>query len=213
MGIMENNPFHEEAVAAARSVGVDFIVNVVKNNRGEIVSVVAGDLVQAHEEGVRICRQAWEAEVPHYYDITIVSPGGYPKDFDMHQAQKALATAETITRAGGSIILVAECLDGIGSFGQLLSEARDPLEVIDGFKQTGFESGNHSSKAYMYARALIKHDVYFISDRLDPAELKQMFFRPSSTVEEAIRNARMKCSGQPKIAFLPYAVDCLLKVL
>lgn len=195
MGIMENNRFHEEAVEAARKVGVDFIVNVVKNNRGEIVSTVAGDLEEAHEAGVNICRRAWELEVPHLYDITIVSPGGYPKDFDMHQSQKALASAEIITKQGGAIILAAECPDGIGSFGKLLSESRDPQEVIDRFKQSGFESNNHSSKAYMYARALLKHNVYFISHYLDQNELKKMFFSPSESIQQAYRNAKMKCSS------------------
>jgi nickel-dependent lactate racemase len=212
MGVMENNRFHEEAVEAARTVGVDFIINVVKNNHGEIVAVVAGDLEEAHEAGVRICRQTWELEVPDLYDITIVSPGGYPKDFDMHQSQKALASAEIITKPGGSIILVAECLDGIGSFGKLLTESRDPQDVIDRFKRSGFESNNHSSKAYMYARALLKHNIYFISHVLDPLELKKMFFCPSETIEEAYSNAKMKCLGSPSVALLPYAVDCLLKV-
>ncbi|WP_141335792.1 MULTISPECIES: nickel-dependent lactate racemase [unclassified Paenibacillus] len=212
MGITENNRFHEEAVEAARTVGVDFIVNVVKNHRGEIVATVAGDLEEAHEAGVTICRQAWELEVPHLYDITIVSPGGYPKDFDMHQSQKALASAEIITKPGGSIILVAECPDGIGSFGKLLIESRDPQEVIDRFKQSGFDNHNHSSKAYMYARALLKHNVYFISHHLDPSQLKTMFFYPSKSIEQAFQSAKMKCSAPPTVAVLPYAVDCLLKV-
>ncbi|WP_099353134.1 nickel-dependent lactate racemase [Fredinandcohnia onubensis] len=212
MGIMKNNRFHEEAVEAARKVGVDFIVNVVKNNKGQIVSVVAGDLEKAHEEGVNICRNSWEIEVNNLYDITIVSPGGYPKDFDMHQSQKALATAEMITRPGGSIILVAECPDGIGSFGNFMAECRDPQEIIDRFKRSGFDSGNHSSKAYMYARALLKHNIYFISEHLDPLELKSMFFYPSRTIEEAFHNAKMKCANMPTVALVPYAIDCLVNV-
>jgi nickel-dependent lactate racemase len=211
MGMLENNPFHEEAVEAALLVGVDFIVNVVKNNKGEIVSVVAGDLVAAHKDGVEICRQVWEIEVTQKFDITITSPGGYPKDFDMHQAQKALASAELITQPGGSIILVAECPDGVGKFGQLLMDCRDPQEVIDCFRNEGFDSKNHSSKAFMYARCFIKHDVYFITDQIDLMELKKMFFYHSSSVENAYQNAKMKCAGSPSVAFLPYAVDCILK--
>ncbi|MCM3716377.1 nickel-dependent lactate racemase [Alkalihalobacillus oceani] len=212
MGKMEHNRFHEEAVEAARKVGVDFIVNVVKNNEGHIVGVVAGDLEEAHEAGVQICRHAWELEVPELYDITIVSPGGYPKDFDMHQSQKALASAEIITKPGGSIILVAECQDGIGSFSKLMAESRDPQEVIRRFKEDGFSSQNHSSKAYMYARALAKYHIYFISGHLDPIELKKMFFVPSETIEAAYHNAKQMCASVPKVALLPYAVDCLLKV-
>jgi nickel-dependent lactate racemase len=161
---------------------------------------------------VRVCRDVWEIEVSQKLDITIVSPGGHPKDFDMHQAQKALASAELITRPGGSIVLVAECPDGVGKFGQLLMDSRDPLEVIEGFRDKGFDSKNHSSKAFMYARCLLKHNVYFITDQINPADLKHMFFYPSATIENAYANAKMKCEGDPSTAILPYAVDCILKI-
>jgi lactate racemase len=210
MGKLENNTFHEEAVEAARKVGVDFIVNVVKNSDGDITNVVAGDLVEAHEKGVAECKKAWEVQTQGKFDITIVSPGGYPKDFDMHQAQKALATAEMITKAGGSIILVAECAGGVGSFAKLLIESRDPQEVIDCFKREGFNSKNHSSKAYMYARVLQTHDVYFLTDKIEPLDLKKMFFIPSASINDALNNAKMKCEQTPRVAFIPYAVDCII---
>ncbi|SEC00673.1 nickel-dependent lactate racemase [Paenibacillus sp. GP183] len=213
MGKLENNTFHEEAVEAARKVGVDFIVNVVKNSDGDITTVVAGDLVEAHEKGVADCKKAWEIQIQGKFDITIVSPGGYPKDFDMHQAQKALATAEMITKAGGSIILVAECAGGIGSFAQLLIESRDPQEVINCFKREGFNSINHSSKAYMYARVLQTHDVYFLTDKIDPLELKKMFFIPSASINAAYNNAKMKCEETPRVSFIPYAVDCIINIV
>jgi nickel-dependent lactate racemase len=213
MGKLENNPFHEEAVEAARKVGVDFIVNVVKNSDGDIITAVAGDLVAAHEKGVADCKQAWEVQIEGKFDITIVSPGGYPKDFDMHQAQKALATAEMITKAGGSIILVAECAGGVGSFAQLLTNCRDPQEVIDIFKREGFNSANHSSKAYMYARVLQTHDVYFLTDKVDPLELKKMFFIPSRSIQAAYNNAKMKCEGTPRVGLIPYAVDCIINTI
>src|SRR6185312_12886971 len=54
MGVMENNVFHSESLAAARMVGVDFIINVVKNQQGGIVRVVAGDLDAAHLAGVAV---------------------------------------------------------------------------------------------------------------------------------------------------------------
>jgi len=43
MGMMKGNTFHEEAVAGARLVGADFILNVVKNAGGDITAVVAGN--------------------------------------------------------------------------------------------------------------------------------------------------------------------------
>lgn len=159
LGQMHNNPFHDEALEAAQRVGVDFIINVVKNSKKEIVSVVAGDLVLAHEEGVRICDKSWKVKVQHPYDIVITSPGGYPKDFDLHQSQKAVTAAEVIVKDQGIIILVAECRDGVGKFAKWLMDAARPEDVIDAFIQHGF-TPDHSSKAFMFARALKKCDIF-----------------------------------------------------
>ena len=101
MGIIQGNVFHQEAVAAARLAGVDFIVNVIKNYRGEVVEAVAGDLEQAHARGVEICEKSWVRKFDSGYDVIFVSPGGYPKDIDLHQAQKAVSVAEQVVNPGG----------------------------------------------------------------------------------------------------------------
>ncbi|MBP1930843.1 nickel-dependent lactate racemase [Ammoniphilus resinae] len=213
MGIYENNPFHEGSLEAARKVGVDFIVNVVKYSDGRIASVVAGDLVEAHEKGIQDCKKVWAMQVQGQFDITIVSPGGFPKDFDLHQAQKALALGEMVTKRGGSIILVAECADGIGKYAQLMMNSRDPQEVIECFKREGFKGENQASKAFMFARALQTHTIYVITDQIDLADLKKMFFIPSRTINDAYTNAKVRCQSEPRVGLIPYAVDCLLEII
>ena len=135
MGWMKGNPFHEVAVEVARTAGIDFIVNVVKNWKGEVVKAVAGDLEAAHEAGVRVCEQSWVVTFPQKYDIVIVTPGGYPRDIDLHQAQKAMSTAELVAADGGVIVLIAECRDGIGKFAEWLKTAKSPQDVIERFKR------------------------------------------------------------------------------
>jgi len=95
MGWMKGNPFHEVAITVARTVGIDFIVNVVKNCKGEVVHAVAGGLEAAHEAGVAVCEQSWVTTFPQKYDVVIVTPGGFPRDIDLHQAQKAMSNRPT----------------------------------------------------------------------------------------------------------------------
>ncbi|MFR5731612.1 MAG: lactate racemase domain-containing protein [Clostridium sp.] len=57
VGWMEENPFHQAALAAAKLVKVRFILNAVQDTHKQNVAVVAGDLAEAHAEGVRICRE------------------------------------------------------------------------------------------------------------------------------------------------------------
>lgn len=207
MGIIENNVFHEEAVAAARLAGADFILNVIKNYRNEVVAAVAGDLEEAHMHGVSICEKSWVRKFDKAYDVVFVSPGSYPKDIDLHQSQKALAVAEQITKPGGTIVLVAECSHGIGKFGGIMKRAASVDVIIKDFREQGF-SADHSSKAYMVARAIKKHRVILVTTGIAPAEVAEMFMEGYTSLDEAAQ-AALSAYEQPEILCIPYAGECI----
>jgi len=211
MGWMKGNPFHEVAVTVARTVGIDFIVNAVKNCKGEVVRAVAGDLVAAHEAGVGVCEQSWVTIFPQRYEVVIVTPGGFPRDIDLHQAQKAMSTAEQVAADGGVIVLLAECADGIGKFAAWLKGAKSPQDVIERFKREGF-TREHSSKAFMCARALAKHPVVVCCAGIPKADLEAMFFRPVETPQAAVDAALQMKEDGCRVLVLPYAVDCVPKI-
>jgi len=160
MGWIEGNPFHEEALAGARMASIDFIVNTVNDADNRVVAVVAGDLAAAHAEGVRLSRPLWHCEA-EMADIVVVSPGGYPRDIDLHQAQKSLSVAETICRPGGTLILVAEAKGGISKFASWLEEAGSPAEVVERFQREGYNR-EASAKAYYYAKSLMQWEIYLV---------------------------------------------------
>jgi nickel-dependent lactate racemase len=210
MGWMKGNPFHEVALAVARTVGVDFILNVVKNCKGEVVHAVAGHLEAAHEAGVAVCEESWMTAFPRTYDVVIVTPGGFPRDIDLHQSQKAMSTAELVAADGAVIVLLAACADGIGKFAAWLKGAASPQAVIDRFRREGF-TREHSSKAFLCARALAKHRVVVACDGIARGDLEAMFFTPAAGPQAAVDAAlQMKPGGS--VLVLPYAVDCVPKV-
>jgi nickel-dependent lactate racemase len=212
MGWMHGNPFHEVALKVARSVGVDFIVNVVKNCNGKVVHAVAGDLEAAHEAGVAVCEQSWVVTLPQKFGVVIVTPGGFPRDIDLHQAQKAMSTAEQVVAEGGVIVLLAECADGIGKFASWLKGAKSPQDVIERFKREGF-TREHSSKAFMCARALAKHPVVVSCAGIAKSDLEAMFFCSADTPQDAVNQALQMKAGPPQVLVLPYAVDCVPKIV
>ena len=207
MGVIKDNSFHEEAVEGARLAGADFIVNVIKNYRGEVTDAVAGDLEEAHIAGVKICEKSWIRKVDKPYDVVIISPGGYPKDIDLHQSQKAVAVAEQVTKPGGSIVLVAECRKGIGKFGDILKRAKSVDAVIASFAKDGF-SADHSSKAYMFARAARKHQLLVVTTGVPLDELNNMFMTGFSSLQAAA-DMVLKTTGNPSVLCIPYGVECI----
>ena len=208
LGVLEGNRFHLEALEAARMTGVDFIVNSVDNAQRELVACVAGDLEAAFDAGVAISRRVWTVDIPVRPKIVIVSPGGYPRDFDLHQSQKAIGCAELLLEEGGGLILCAECPDGAGKPGALLRAAATLDEVIDDFLANGLKP-NGNGKAYMLARAAKKYTIALAGSRIPPADLRAMFLDGYPTVEEAIQAMLTRYGPDAPFLVVPYAAEII----
>ncbi len=52
--------------------------------------------------------------IPAKRDVVIASCGGFPHDINLIQAHKALDMAALACNDGGTIVLLAECRDGLG---------------------------------------------------------------------------------------------------
>ena len=165
----------------------------------------------AHEYGVEICEKSWAINFRETYDIVIVTPGGHPRDINLHQAQKAMSTAETVIKDGGVIVLVAECPDGIGKFGDWLKQAETPSEVIRRFRREGF-TRDHSSKAFMCARALDKFTVIVACSGIEQSDLEQMFFRYAPSPQAAVEKALALKDSRSSMLVLPHAAECVTTV-
>ncbi len=91
--MLEHNPIHEDMLAAAKMVNVQFIFNVALDGQKKIIAAWAGDLEKAHAEGVAFIRK-WSQCPSITGDIVVTSNGGYPLDQNLYQSPKAVATAK-----------------------------------------------------------------------------------------------------------------------
>lgn len=114
-GRLDGNPVREDLEEAAAICGVDFIVNVVLDERKQIVYAVAGDVTLAHRAGCAYLDRMYRCPIPEKADIVLVSQGGAPKDANLYQTQKALDNAKHAVKDGGTIILIGACPEGLGS--------------------------------------------------------------------------------------------------
>ena len=200
----KDNPVHHIMMEAARMVGVDFILNVVTNEKKQVVAVVAGDLEAAWLEGVAVCERMAIVRAEEQADVTICSAGGFPKDLDVYQSQKAMEAADQVTRPGGTIVLVADCSEGYGGEAALERWVREAESLDDIFRrfEAHFELGGH--KAYAIARVLREKEVVLVSPQ--PPELaRSLWMRPAATLEEALDYVRQKHGPDFKAYLLPHA--------
>lgn len=210
MGWYETNPFHLAALHAAQYAHVAFMVNAVQDPHKQIVAVVAGDLDMAHQAGVKICREHNTVFCTKRADCIITSPGGSPRDCNLYQSQKALATAEMFAAKDKHVtfIVVAQAEDGIGpkNFQDWLRDATSPDEVIERFQREGFSAG--TQKAFEYARALKKGQVIVVSDRLDEEEVTNLKLSWAKTLQVAMDKV-LEEKTPKQIIVLPRAVSII----
>ena len=113
-GLLEGNAVHEAFVQAASMVKVSFCVSTFVNDAGEVTDLYCGDLVESHCAACEAFAAANTILIAEKRDIVIASCGGDPHDLNMIQAHKTLEAASRACTDGGTIILIAECRDGLG---------------------------------------------------------------------------------------------------
>lgn len=195
-----DSPARQNIEEASRIAGLDFILNVITNSKKEIVAAVAGDFIEAHRKGTEYVDAMYKVPVEPA-DAVIVSCGGFPKDINLYQATKSLEHAIPATKEGGSIILVAECAEGIGNkvYECWNRECRAPEDAVERFRNC-FEFGGH--KAAIVGRAAKKFKLYLVS-KLPEAECKRAFFTPAKSIEEALEKVLTEHPGA-KIHVMPH---------
>ncbi|MHB1651763.1 MAG: nickel-dependent malate racemase, LarAH6 family [Desulfitobacteriaceae bacterium] len=207
IGKVEGNPFREDMEEIGAKVGIDFILNVVLNQKKEIVQAVAGDARLAHLEACAKVDSMYGIEIGSLADIVVVSAGGYPKDLNVYQAHKALENAQYAVKRGGIIILTAECKEGAGNdtFRTWMREADTLDAVLDRLREK-FMMGGH--KAAAVARILKRAQVYAVTS-LPAADLKELFMVPKSSLEEALADALAEKGRDATIWVMPYGGSTL----
>ncbi|MEP7213407.1 MAG: nickel-dependent lactate racemase [Acidobacteriota bacterium] len=113
-GLLDGNAVHEAFVEAASKIESVFCISTHVNDAGEVTDLFCGDLDTSHRAACDAYAAAHTIEIAEKRDVVIVSCGGLPHDMNMIQAHKALDAAANACNDGGTIILLAECADGLG---------------------------------------------------------------------------------------------------
>lgn len=207
-GNYHENPMRMDVEEIGEMIGVHFALNTIQNDDLEIIHALAGHPKDVMEVGVPLSRQACQVEVRGLYDLVIASAGGYPKDINLYQSQKALTHAAMIAKDGGWVILVAECREGSGSrlCEQFLDGVDSPEGVGDKFQQEGFSIGPH--KAYQIARDATRLNLFLVSDLPDDLARK-FFFRPARSISQALEVILPCLPASARIAILPSATHTI----
>ncbi|MEE2757091.1 MAG: lactate racemase domain-containing protein [Myxococcota bacterium] len=181
LGQVSTNPCRLDMEEAAEMAGLSYIINVIRDIEDDVVHYISGHPVTAHRAGVELARHIYETEVIDKSETVIVSDR-VPTTMNLYQACKLIPPAAQVLKPGGTLILCAECADGLG-----------PTAVInEGIYRLGL-------------RPLLPetHKIILISDLPEEA-VRETFAEYSPSIEDALQKA-----GANNILLLPYAGDMI----
>jgi len=185
--------------------GASFLLNVALNRDKQITAVFAGDLTLAHRAGCAYVKEKAMAAVDQPFDIVVTSNSGYPLDLNLYQAVKGMSAAAQVVRQGGSILVAAECWDGIpehGLFAQLLREARTPAELLARVHAPGFAKQDQW-QAQVLAQILQKAEVSVFSRYLSKQQLSEAMLKQAETPETELAELMKRYGPKARICVLP----------
>ena len=195
-----SNPVRQDMEEAGRLAGIDFIFNVILDDKKNIIAAVAGKNNEAYFEGIEKYDSIYKREVKEAADIVVTSHGGYPKDMNLYQSQKALENVKEIATENGTIVLVASCCEGYGDdvFQQWMADCKDYVCLSERLKKK-FVLGGH--KAVAVSRLLTKAGVLLYSN-FSKEETEKMGFKKVEDIQKYIDNEIFQ-NHRIKIAVVP----------
>lgn len=162
-GEFDNNPCRLDVEEIGEMIKVDLALNAILSPDKTIVHSLFGSPQEVIHAGIPLSRDICQVPVDKKYDLVIASAGGYPKDINLYQAQKAYTNAASITNDGGCIVLIAECIEGAGSnpYLSFMQDVSTPDEALEKFSKIEFQIGPH--KAFQLARQAKRIHLYLLS--------------------------------------------------
>jgi nickel-dependent lactate racemase len=201
------NPVRREIDEVAVKAGLNMIVNTIIDAKKQLISVVAGDVVKAHREGVRRAETLYRPKVPYRADIAIVGSPGFDVNIDYYQAIKGVLAASCFVKEGGTIIAASPCYEGIPlkdhpevlKLGRLsYEEALKALDAGDYADPSlpGFLSIHTQLKAFA--------EIVVYSDGLTEEDCKILGLKKTLSLEDAINTALKKHGNKATIGILKH---------
>ena len=191
VNILDGNSFYEEIVDAGRIARLSFKLDLIMNERKEVIRAFAGDPVKEHREASQFATSLYLVPLQNFADVTITS--AFPLEIGV-QATKALTMAGFCTRSGGAIIWVAPQKEA-GPIMPLIKEMGSPESATD-FHRRLIEGNipdhlksfgiSYIMQVVFFKELAEKFSVHHVTEGLSPEQVKMMKFSYSNNLQEAI---------------------------
>jgi nickel-dependent lactate racemase len=216
VNVLDGNHFYEEIVDAGRISRMAFKIDLIMNEKKEIIKAFAGDPVAEHREASKYAESLYLISLPRLADVTITS--AFPMEYGV-QATKALTMASFCTRTGGAIVWAAPQKEA-GPIMPLVKEMASSESAADFHRR--LREGDVPDHLRTFGISYIMQVVYFkeyaerfkvfhVTEGLSAEQVKMMKYHPASSMQEAVNRL---AKGMPKadVAVLPSGGNVIAEV-
>jgi nickel-dependent lactate racemase len=191
-GLLDGNPVNEECEIIAGMIKPSFSINSVVDRRGDLIKLYVGDWRAAHHRGCLEYGTDHSVEIPGRRSLVIASCGGSPYDINLIQTHKTLEMASHACSEEGTILLLAECRDGLGRpdflkwFEETDSRALE-LRLRESYEVNGQTAWSLLTKAERFRVVLVSE--------LPPEDVRLMRMIPAKSLEEGLQHVSLTDQG------------------
>jgi len=204
-GLLEGNAVNEGCERVASLIDPVFAINAIVDDHGRTEKIFAGHWQRAHARACAEYVAGHSLRIPEQREVVIVSCGGSPYDINLIQAHKALDMAAQACVDGGTIILLAECRDGLGRADFLKwFESADSRALEARLRET-YEVNGQTAWALLTKTERFR--VHLIT-KLSDDDVRQLRMFPARSLEGALAGVTANSKGylMPRgAALLPLA--------
>ncbi len=211
-GSIEENPLHAELLEIARMARHDFVLDVTLTQQREISGVFAGNPIEAHAAGVAFLRSSSLVSLPAFADAVITSSAGYPLDLTFYQCGKGVTAAQHVAKAGGRILVLGECAEGVGS-----PEFADKLRNFAGNEQylrdiAGTPVVPDQWQLEKLALVGLNHPLFFYTPGVSPEDLGAFGMHSFSDPNAAVEGVLEGLPAGARVVLIPEGPYCFARV-
>jgi nickel-dependent lactate racemase len=180
-------------------IAPSFLINTMVDEKGRVTRVYAGDWRAAHRHACEDYAAAHSLRLEARREVVIASCGGSPYDLNLIQAHKALEMASYACVEGGTIVLLAECADGLGRADFLKWFEAEDSRALEMRLRERYEVNGQTAWSLLVKAERFR--VHLISCLEDEA-VRRMHMIPSRTIDEALAHTSAKGYIMPRGASL-----------
>jgi nickel-dependent lactate racemase len=197
-GIGRMTEIREDIENIADNVGLDFSVNVLMNEIGNITEIYSGHYRDAHRKAMEAAKESYTTEITLENQICFLN--SYPEDSELNQSIKAFNILMTASNRfldrKGTIVVMSSSYEGKG-FHSLIAE-------------TGAKLYNNFGDGILWKAFVKRRNVYFFSPNISKPDLYH--FYPKSVQlfndwNELINELSKRHGNSPKVAIIPTSMQ------